>query len=249
MRTTHNIDYGKLARYCDLSSIRPWIDNLDTDRLEILNVSSGNRRPVRSSDGRYLSIKLAYGAANSISGVNNRSICYRRATVECQDASSKIFIEYSINGCCQSLSASSIFKPGNTISDFRLADRSREKLISGKSINPGHHALIWHRAQKLRDDICVQEYHRKSGAGRMASLGGMFKSTPSPTANRARTALARLGDLGVDTDSATRRMSRASSSIDRLCSAALILRRALSPSSRFRIVMLAMECPPSMMRY
>ena len=71
------------------------------------------------------------------------------------------------------------------------------------------------------------------------SRGGMSSSTPPKGANRARMACARLvGDAA--SVSAARKIARASSSIERPCSAAWTRRRCFMSSSRLRIVMLAM---------
>lgn len=80
--------------------------------------------------------------------------------------------------------------------------------------------------------------HSKSGGARIALRGGSSRSTLLMAANRSPIARPRFfGVLGSAT--AWRRISRASSSIDRPCSAARTRNRRFTSSSRLRIVMLA----------
>ena len=82
----------------------------------------------------------------------------------------------------------------------------------------------------------------KDGGSRAGSRGGNSRSTPPSGAIRARIAAARLRARGLCT-TASRRISRASSSMDRPLPAARTRNRVFTSSSRLRIVMLANGVP------
>src|SRR5579864_124600 len=95
-------------------------------------------------------------------------------------------------------------------------------------------------SHQIAEHIDVQDDHRtKSGGGRKGSRFGAFRSTPPQSANRRRMHSARFARLRGLPAKVERRISRASSSIDRPWWAARTLSRALVRSSSWRMVMVA----------
>ncbi len=105
-------------------------------------------------------------------------------------------------------------------------------------------------AHELRDDVGVENDHfRGTGGGRPGWRAGISISTP-PTGrtSRAKTST-RFSSAGASSRAtASRRMWRASSSMERFRRAARTRRRSLVVSSRSRIVKLATEPPRTRMQ-
>src|SRR5690606_22643462 len=105
-----------------------------------------------------------------------------------------------------------------------------------------------HAANKLGHYIGIENDHSsnslpvKAGGSGIGSRTGNSNSIPPDRSTRARMALTRAAPelASGEVLNATRKMFRASSSIERPCRAARTRRRAFTSSSRFRIVMLAM---------
>lgn len=100
----------------------------------------------------------------------------------------------------------------------------------------------WPPRRCVRTDVGVEDDHRGrrpiGGGSRIGSRAGNSRSARAAGATRARMAAVR--SRGVSASTMTRRrMSRASSSMERPCSAAHTRRRCLISSSRLRMVLLA----------
>src|SRR5580698_5786971 len=134
-----------------------------------------------------------------------------------------------------------MFEQLNSIEYFRLCDRRGVEIDQRAFAKPRSNLRRWAVPHKLGQNIGVEDDHsEKSGGSRIGSRGDSSSSNPPRGANRRRTMSARLSlRLGWAT-SAERRISLASSSIERPLFAARILRRDLTLSSSCRMVKVAM---------
>jgi hypothetical protein len=128
---------------------------------------------------------------------------------------------------CPEVSAASL----HSLNWLRRPERPAMPQHAGREPAAGARRRCW----------CEDDHRRpwpKRGGARMGSRAGRSRSTPPTGATRPRMAAARLRGGGAALTTC-RRISRASSSIERPCSAARTRRRRLRSSSRLRIVMLA----------
>ena len=136
----------------------------------------------------------------------------------------------------------------NSGQHLRLRDRSHEQHVSRLRIKPSQNACVRAITHQLRNDRSVQDNHRRiiriaaapasphAAATRASPLKGLkssYSAVPNPFA----------GTGFCSTASA--KITRASSSIERPLPAARMRRRVFTPSSRLRIVMLAKVAPPT----
>ena len=143
--------------------------------------------------------------------------------------------------------------PGTGIARCRPGAGARDR--SGRPAwDVIRHRRVRQRTQQLGHHVGVQQHgHRttlnrrsaaRAPARAAARAGGSSRSTPPSGAIRARMASARLREPGLR-PTASPRISRASSSIERALPAARTRRRVFTSSSRLRIVMLAKIAPAS----
>jgi hypothetical protein len=117
----------------------------------------------------------------------------------------------------------------------------RAAALSKGNTRPFEHFGRRRWTQGLRQDVCVENDHVKSGGSRIAPRAGSDSSKPPKGSTLLRIASARFPACASSCDKAVRKMSRASSSIDRFRCAARSRNFRFTVSSRLRIVMLAMK--------
>jgi hypothetical protein len=122
-----------------------------------------------------------------------------------------------------------------------ISANSRAAALSNGNTRPFEHSGRRRWTQGLRQDVCVENDHVKSGGSRIAPRAGSDSSKPPKGSTLLRIASARFPACASSCDKAVRKMSRASSSIDRFRCAARSRNFRFTVSSRLRIVMLAMK--------
>ena len=102
------------------------------------------------------------------------------------------------------------------IEDLGLSYRGCKQARCGLEYHPCFDGLARHRFHELRKYVGVENDHSpNSGGSRMGSRGTSGKSTPPTAAKRFRIAFARFDGELCSTAKLERRMSRASSSMER----------------------------------
>jgi hypothetical protein len=190
-----------------------------------MRVSLGNRPP---------------GATPACSNVGELA---SRGAVEGQYPTRKILRENQLHDCFQGLPPSPFGQESDTVEELCLGDRRSKHCRGRLGAHPFQHSERRRWTQRLRQDVCIQNYRAKSGGSRTAPRGGNCSSTPPKGFTCLRIASTRFPAPAGSCAKDVRKMSRASSSIERLCCAARSRSLRFTVSSRFRIVLLATPGP------
>src|SRR5262249_10546624 len=142
-------------------------------------------------------------------------------TIEAENLSVEIDIENLHRGVPESIAAFSRWQHSDAVENFAPCDSCREDRCSRLFAQPFHNARLRNRPQYLRQDVRIENDHLSNSMGsRIASRGAISSSRPPKGSMRARMASTNPFVRDGSMDSAVRRMSRASSSIERPCRAA-----------------------------
>jgi hypothetical protein len=161
------------------------------------------------------------------------------SAVERQYTTCKVVCENQAHDRLQRLSPFPRCQQCDAVEQLRLRDRRREQ--RGDGLGPHPYQDIGGRfwPQCFGQYIRIQDNHEKSGGSHMGPRGGTESSTPPNGSIRLRIASARFPVGSGSWANAVRKMSRASSSIERFRWAARRRNLRFTDSSRLRIVMLA----------
>src|SRR5262249_28060116 len=152
--------------------------------------------------------------------------------IEGKNPTGEILHQHPFHGFGELVAPLSGWQRGEAEAEFRFGDGADEQGGRRLCSEPAYHVLSRRRLHQLGKDVRVEEDHRsKRGGLRIGSRGISGSSTPPRGANLAWMADARFAGRAGSRLSALRRMSRASSSIERPCVAARMRKRALSGSS------------------
>lgn len=138
-----------------------------------------------------------------------------------------------------------VWEAFDAVADLGDGNCCRAELVGAPATEPLAHMVIGRWSHQLRDHIGVEDYQSGNSAARgMALRGGRSSSTPPSSPKRAMIASAKLGPSSGSRTASTR-IARTSASMDLPCRAARIRSSSKIRSSRFLMLIAAMEITPS----
>ena len=164
-----------------------------------------------------------------------------RGAVEGQYATGKILRKNQVYHRLQGLPPPAFRQQGDAVEQLGPGDCRREQRRGRLGAHPFQHSGRRCWAQGFRQYVRVQDDHVKSGGSRIGPRGGGDSSMPPNGSTLLRIASAKFPTWAGCCAKAVRKISRASSSIDRFRCAARSRNFRFTVSSRLRIVMLAMK--------
>jgi hypothetical protein len=196
---------------------------------------------MRPRDGRDLGIRVADRSSKRPTVRCNPGKMARSVTLECEYASREVFRKHPFRCSQQGVAPLTFGEQFNSVKDFRLGDRGRKEVCRRLLGDPGHHLGGRLGPHELRQHIRIEDDHASNpGAWRTASRCGKESSIPPNEANLRRIDSAKFPLVREELVKAERKISRASSSIERPWWAARTLKRVLVFWSSCRIVSVAM---------
>src|ERR1017187_5960508 len=224
-----------------VGSLVPRIDDSNPAMLEVLRIAGCDRGILRAGDGGNHGIGLRGRTAQGLSSRHYLCVHTRGFFVKRADSSGEQLCEHPLGASSQIRPALTGWQHLDSIEHFRLRNGGGGNGLRFLSIHPANDLLCGRRPESFRHNVGIEHNHYvKSGGRRASSRGGNSSSTPPSGSNISRIAVPKpFGAASVE--SPNLRISRASSCIDRPCCAARTRSLVLSPSSRRRIVMLAID--------
>ena len=151
-----------------------------------------------------------------------------------------------VSGCGQQACFSPpVWEAFDPVANLGNGDCCGAELVCAPPAEPLPHSVIGCRPHQLRDHVGVKDYQSWNSAARgMAFRGGRSSSTPPSSPKRAMIASAKLGPSSGSRTASTR-IARTSASMDLPWRAARIRSSSKTRSSRFLMLIAAMNPPPS----
>src|SRR5579859_1043907 len=213
---------------------------IDNDNVAIGKVGAVARcKPgsMRLSGGRDLGVRVTNWPSERSTACRNRGKVACSFAFESENTSGEVFRKHFFRGSQQVVAPLAFGEQFDTVKDFRLRDRGCKELCCRLQGDPGRDlgGRFW--PHELRQHVRTEDDHSSNpGALRTASRFGKESSIPPNGANRRRIASARFPLVREEVVKADRKISRASSSIERPWWAARTLKRVLVFWSSCRIV-------------
>src|SRR6266478_3578683 len=198
--------------------------------------------PVRPGNGCDLGVRVVDGSSKRPTVCCNPCKIVRSVALECEYTSREVFRKHPFRCSQQAVAPLTLGEQLDSVKDFRLGDRGRKEVCQGLLGDPYHDPGGRFRPHEFRQHIGIEDDHSSNpGALRTASRGGKEISIPPNDANRRRIASARFPLVREEVVKAERKISRASSSIERPWWAARTRKRVLVFWSSCRMVSAAMS--------
>ena len=244
-QTHESVDNTKAKRKASVRPLSlgraPGIDDSNAAIGKVGAIPCGKLSPMRPRNGRDLGIRVADRSSKRPTVRCNAGKMARSVTLECEYASREVFRKHPFRCSQQGVAPLTFGEQFNSVKDFRLRDRGRKEVCRLLLGDPGHDLGGRLGPHELRQHIRIEDDHASNpGAWRTASRCGKESSIPPSEANLRRIDSAKFPLVREELVKAERKISRASSSIERPWWAARTLKRVLVFWSSCRIVSVAM---------
>src|SRR6266481_3213892 len=198
--------------------------------------------PVRPGNGCDLGVRVADGSSKRPAVCCNPCKMLRSVALECEYTSREVFRKHPFRCSQQAVAPLTFGEQFDSVKDFRLRDRGRKEVCQRLLGDPYRDSGGRFRPHEFRQHIRIEDDHSPNpGALRTASRRGKEILIPPNDANRRRIASARFPLVREEVVKAERKISRASSSIERPWWAARTRKRVLVFWSSCRMVSAAMS--------
>src|ERR1700719_723016 len=235
---------GRPARLLPLASSlgrAPGIDDSNAAVGKVGTIPRCKLSPVRPGNGCNLGVRVADGSSKRPAVCCNPCKMLRSVALECEYTSREVFRQHPFRCSQQAVAALTFGEQFDSVKDFRLRDRGRKEVCQRLLGDPYRDSGRRFRPHEFRYHIRIEDDHSSNpGPLRTASRCGKEILIPPNDANRRRIASARFPLVGEEGVKAERKISRASSSIERPWWAARTRKRVLVFWSSCRMVSAAM---------